>query len=90
MNKKKAYTGMKTPVLMKVGNSAVLQVFRKTPQNRGWPHCPQAVSKRVYRPLPLWFLGSCSPLLRLRMCIPDKFNNFSKRRSLHSGNIPSL
>ena len=36
---------MKTPVLMKVGNSAVLQVFRKTPQNRGWPHCPRAVSK---------------------------------------------
>jgi hypothetical protein len=30
MNKKKAYTGMKTPVLMKVGNSAVLRVCRKT------------------------------------------------------------
>jgi hypothetical protein len=30
MNKKKAYTGMKTPVLMKVGNSAVLRVSRKT------------------------------------------------------------
>lgn len=32
MEKKKAYTGMKTPVLMKVGNSAALRVFRKTRQ----------------------------------------------------------
>jgi hypothetical protein len=32
MNKKKAYSGMKTPNLMKVGNSAVLRVFRKTRQ----------------------------------------------------------
>jgi hypothetical protein len=29
MNKKKAYTGMKTPVLMKVGNSAALRVSAK-------------------------------------------------------------
>lgn len=33
MNKKKAYTGMKTPVLMKVGNSAVLRVAAKPGRN---------------------------------------------------------
>lgn len=43
MNKKKAYTGMKTPVLMKVGNSAVLQVSANPGRNQAGCTFPRAM-----------------------------------------------